>query len=594
MSLLEPGSLAWLALAPVIVIFWLLKLRRKDVRVSAGFLWEEAAREARVDSFARRLQANLLLLLQLAALALLALALARPYREVESASSPQVAVLVDTSASMGARRGDSTRFEEARARARRLLEEAPAGAQVLLASYDRTARIQAPFSRDRAAALRALDRLAPRDVAGDGSAGRALAASLLASRPLAEAFLLGDRPPPPPVPDRLRFVDCGGPASNLGFSAFRAARTRDGGLALVAALRNPGPDPEQRDLEIRRGGILVASRRVGVPGRGREAVRFRLPGDGDPVLEARLVGGDALAADDRAWAVVPRDLRVPARVVGPGNLFAERALAAVPGVELERGASADGAPLVLWEAEAPWPPPPGTHILLKVPEALRREAPVPGAFALEAGDSPLVRDVPLADLGVAGLQPLRLPAGAEVLARAGRHEALVLVRSGAARALVFAFDLYRSDLPLSPALPLLFANLVETASGGPQGPLDGGSVPGEPLRIQASDPVQVQLPDGSRQTLHPEVGEALLADTGQAGVYRVRRGAEEWPVALSLTDERESDLSPAPPTAPEAPPAAPDRAPPPQRGMLELWPLVAAGALALLVAEWLLYHRRRS
>lgn len=564
MNLLDASALWWLALAPLIILFWLMKLRRREVRVSAGFLWEQAAREARVDAFSRKLQTNLLLLLQLLALALMALALARPYLRVLSASAPEVAVLVDTSASMGAQ----GRFEKARDRALDLVRNAPAGAEVLVAAYDRTARVLVPFSTDRSQAVKTLQALRPRDVPGDGEAGRALAASLLASRPRAEAFLVGDRPPPPPIPARLRFEDvsAGQRTDNLGLTAFRASRTRDGYVA-VAGVRNYGSEPAQRDLEIRRGGALVASRRVAVPAGKRQTLRFRLPLEGDLVLEARLDEADALAADDRAWTVLPRLTVLEARAVGPPNLFAERALAAVPGVRLERSPDPAGAPLVLWQGEAPWPPPPGAHIMLKVPEALRQGAPVKGPFQLTPGDS-----------AVADVQPLRLPADAQVLLRAGDHPAVVRLGN----TLLFAFDLYRSDLPLSPALPLLFADFVESDL---QSPVPAELTPGEPLVVRAD--VTVETPEG---TVAVAAGEALT-ETGRAGVYRVRQGESEWPVAVSLLSESESDLAPRP--AEEAL-IAQEAPPPTDVGMAELWPWAVAAALLILLAEWVLYHRRRA
>lgn len=564
MSLLDAGALWWLALGPVIVLFWLMKLRRREVRVSAGFLWEQAAREARVDAFSRKLQTNLLLLLQLLALALLALALARPYLQVRSASAPEVAVLVDTSASMGA----EGRFARARDRALELVRNAPPGAEVLVAAYDRTARVLVPFSTDRAKAVQAVQALAPRDVPGDGEAGRSLAASLLASRPRAEAFMLGDRPPTPPVPPRLRFEDVaeGLPTANLGLTAFRAARTREG-VVVVAGVRNYGPAPVQADLELRRGGALVASRRVAVTPHGRQTLRFRLPAEGDPVLEARLDTRDALAADDRAWTVLPEGTVLEARSVGPPNRFAERALAAVPGVRLERSPDPAGAPLVLWQGEAPWPPPPGVHLMLQVPAALRDGAPVTGPFLLTPGEH-----------AVAAVQPLRLPPDAEVLARAGEHPGIVRLGN----TLLFAFDLYRSDLPLSPALPLLFADFVERDLGSPA---PSELTPGEPLVVRAD--VTVETPEG---TVTLEAGEALT-ETGRAGVYRVRTGDREWPVAVRLLSETESDLEPQ---AVEEPTAVAETPATDQVGVAEVWPYAAAFALLVLLAEWLLYHRRRA
>ena len=74
MSFLEAANLAWAALIPVLVLFYFMKLRRREVQVTAAFLWQRAAQQARVDSFFARLKLNLLLLLQLLALAALMLA----------------------------------------------------------------------------------------------------------------------------------------------------------------------------------------------------------------------------------------------------------------------------------------------------------------------------------------------------------------------------------------------------------------------------------------------------------------------------------------------------------------------------------------
>jgi len=594
LSLLEPVALAGLAVLPILVLLWLMRRRRPEIRVSAAFLWEQAAREARVDSFARRLQAHLLLLLQLLLAALLTLSLARPWLQIPSSSAAEVAILIDTSASMGAELDGSTRFEKARTQARRLLHRAPPGAQVLLAGYDRTARILVPFSRDRSAALRALDRLSPREVAGDSQVGLALAASLLASRPLAEAFLLGDRPPRPPLPSRLRFLDCGGPASNVGLVALRAARGRAGTFPLVVGLRNYTDRPQQRELELRRGGLLVASRRIGLPAGGRQVAHFTLTATGSEEVEARLVGGDALATDDRAWTVLPRAASVAGRAVGVGNLFAEQALLAVPGVRLERAVGAAGADLVLWEQEAPWPLPEGTHILLAVPTPLGRGEPREGPFALQAEESTLTRGVPLNDLAVAGVRPLEIPPGAEVLARAGPHPALVRVRQGSTTALLFCFDLYRSELPLSPALPLLFANLVDEIPGAGRGPVAPEAIPGQPLLIRSPKTVRVQLPGGTSVLLEATRGTATLTDPDRVGLYRVHTEERDWPVAVNMLDERESDLSGGapPPGADPRPSSIP--IPSEGGGGMEIWPWVAAGSLFLLLAEWLLYHRRRA
>ena len=65
----------------VILALYVLKLRRRPVRVSNAHLFERAAKDLQANVPFRMLRANLLLLLHLLILALLALALGRPVLE---------------------------------------------------------------------------------------------------------------------------------------------------------------------------------------------------------------------------------------------------------------------------------------------------------------------------------------------------------------------------------------------------------------------------------------------------------------------------------------------------------------------------------
>ena len=78
MNLLAPAALALSALAIPIVIFYMLKLRRREVTVSSTLLWQMVLRDRQANAPWQRLRRNLLLLLQLLILAALILALARP------------------------------------------------------------------------------------------------------------------------------------------------------------------------------------------------------------------------------------------------------------------------------------------------------------------------------------------------------------------------------------------------------------------------------------------------------------------------------------------------------------------------------------
>src|SRR5215471_20363399 len=118
MNLFHPLSLLWaIPLSGLIVLMYILKLRRKDVVVSSTFLWRQVIRDVQANAPFQKLRKNLLLFLQLLAIAFLVFALSRPFWRSRGIGGRSVVIVVDTSASMGAREGNETRLDEARKRA---------------------------------------------------------------------------------------------------------------------------------------------------------------------------------------------------------------------------------------------------------------------------------------------------------------------------------------------------------------------------------------------------------------------------------------------------------------------------------------------
>jgi hypothetical protein len=170
--------------------------------------------------------------------------------------------------------------------------------------------------------------------------------------------------------------------------------------------------------------------------------------------------------------------------------------------------------------------------------------------------------------------------------------------TGGRRVAVVAFDLHDSDLPLQVAYPILFSNLIDYLAPARAFDAPDSLRPGDSLTIRPDATVeQVVVASPSGQTISLSLGEngATLKDIGELGVYAVNYLAESSQsadfFAVNLFASAESNIRPAS-TIRIGQSAVPASAVS-ETGRRELWPWLAAAALAVLLVEWWVYHRRQ-
>ncbi|WP_341320152.1 BatA and WFA domain-containing protein [Solibacillus sp. FSL H8-0523] len=115
---------SWMIVFPLIVLLYYF-FRKKYTKkvVSSTLFWEEAMHETKASPYIKRLQKNILLFLQLAALLLFMFALMNPYIATKELKGQQVIFVVDTSATMLAGK-DEPLLEQHKRELKRLIEQA--------------------------------------------------------------------------------------------------------------------------------------------------------------------------------------------------------------------------------------------------------------------------------------------------------------------------------------------------------------------------------------------------------------------------------------------------------------------------------------
>src|SRR5881396_4101043 len=102
MPFIAPLALAGLAFIPLVLAFYLLKLRRDERPVASTLLWQRLVADVEANAPWQKLRRSLLLLLQLLLVLVLALLAARPFVERPAGLARDIVLVMDTSASMAA------------------------------------------------------------------------------------------------------------------------------------------------------------------------------------------------------------------------------------------------------------------------------------------------------------------------------------------------------------------------------------------------------------------------------------------------------------------------------------------------------------
>lgn len=355
-SFLSPLFLAGIAAAAVPIAIHLFYRRAEPVIEFAAMRY---LRQAPVEQARRRrLRELVLLALRVAALALLALAFARPYVSGAAASLAGAAtvVLVDTSASMTG----PGQFDRVRERATSLVREAPAQHSVSVLSFGDAVDVVAPMSQDRSRALAAVAALKPGAGATRYRAALQRAAEELNGRSgrivvLTDLQQSGWDGTDAAVPENVTIdvEEVEGPSSNLAVSSLRI----EAGEAVAVVQAYSSGEPATEQVIFAADGRRVGAVPVQVPAGARGEARLPLSGTAGEALSASIMDRSGYAADNVRYAVLDGDAAIS--VLGltasghpTESLYLERALSVADGAGGFQFRATNGVALSALEPEA--------------------------------------------------------------------------------------------------------------------------------------------------------------------------------------------------------------------------------------------------
>jgi hypothetical protein len=611
LSLFELFALLGAASALTLLLH-LLRAQERRVRVPFLPLWEEVVGDRESTRLFARLARLFSLLLALAIAFLLIFALADPRPRAAAFGVSHRVLAIDTGLAMQAQDVPGGRMAAALTHAQRLVEQAGPLLPTALVRFDAAAAPLGPFSSDPAELARALTQLRARDAVSDAERARAFAVELLGARRPAEIVILGDGAPLPQTvvaalaADRivLRSIGVGQRTDNVALTALAARRypLDRNRSELLVGLHNASSRPARVELTLLGDEQPLDVRTLELAaGAQLQRIYDDLAFSGTRV-EARLRvlegPSDVLPTDDRAYAVLPERKRMRVLCVTPGNRYLEAALLLDEYFDIEVVAPSPSLPLrdydaVVFDRFAPpvAPPVPALYLGVDAPWLFTSDGTLERPRFDELRDKhPVLRHASLRDVNIGSALRVQPRDGDVVLARstaASSNGALIVAGQRAGQPFVaLGFDVRKSDLPLRVAWPLLLVNTLDWFAGESKA-LAPSAVLGElvraPVDTDAAN-VLIEAPDGDRAPARVEEGSVAFAPV-QVGFHHVLDAGTRAVLATLAVN-----FDPSAPLRLSAAPHAAELAATPRAP--EGWTLLVLLALALIVLEWLAFHRR--
>lgn len=605
MSFLNPLAFLWTGLlAAGLIALYLLRMRRKDLHVPATFLWPERTDEVRANSLFQKLRFSWLLVLQLLALLLVGIAWAQPQLIREGLGGEVTAIVIDASASMNVAEGGKTRFELAVQEADGLIAAAEPGDRLCLILAGPQPRVIFPLTSDKPRQRAALRDLASTDADTAMSEALQLAAALVGSSKGSRIVVLsdgvfGEVEDFSPGDAAVSYVQIGKELENLGIEALGASDSQQGPL-LYAAVRNYGSEPQKSGLRLFADGELIDSINFEVLSGENWSRTISAPA-GALTYRAEIDNGGALKADDKVFAMASGSGQVRILLVGPGDLFMERALALEPNVVLDKAAQVPPTEL----ASAPGPGVYDIVIFDGVP-SVKVKARGVLAFGPAGGDSIVTSSSSVGparylaksdhaimdgvDLGGVYIETMTRiePTGTAFLLAEAQQGPLVVAQEGARRHIHVAFEPLKSDFPLSVSFPIFLANAIQFLAGQET---QGGYLvqPGQTIAVNASGNLTLTSPEGEKATVESKDGRAVIRTLNQVGEWTLTGTDLEKPIYVSLKSPSESSIAPKESVSLSGEPVEGRKN---VQRLADAWKPLALIALLILAVEWWLFARR--
>lgn len=548
MVFLNPLGLAGLISIPVILLMYILKQKRNRQVVSSLILWQRVLMDMQSATPWQKLRKNLLMFLQIAAAALIVLALSGFAINMAGKDKESIILVIDSSLSMSSTDMQPTRLDAAKSDAIRYVDELSGNTRVSVVSISKSADLLLYASESKSDIKSTIEAIEPTFTHMDAEKAAELLLSLKKQDNQALILLFGDKPVNVGS-EEIQFSDYRKKDDNYAIIRFTHTNVGEH-ISAMSTVRNQSGEDATISVSLYGDETFLDSQLVSIGAGQTRTIWWRDIPDNVRNLLCVIDTDDILEYDNRAYDTVFGGEPAKVLLVTRGNIFLEKVLSLMKNVELTRTQPGElteykGYDLYVFDGIVAENLPQDGNLVIFAPDENK--------FFQVGGwmDTPLIKKTDheifryLSNLkfAVGRTRILNKPDWADIVTEYNGNPVIMDGRIGNTRILIFGFNLFETDLPLQPEFPILMSNIVSeyvpASSSHVTGMLVGDMV--EFDLFPDTEKAEVVLPDGSRITIAPPIPPEPFIETYKPGIYRLEQtnasGTISAPFAVNLADE---------------------------------------------------------